>query len=72
MRIEIINLETKILDNKYYLMEYYENIEDILEQITTILDFGMSNKTIEKWFRLNRESIKIIETLLEDKVKTLC
>ena len=72
MRIEVINLETKILDNKDYLLEYYENIDDILEQITTILDFGMSNKKIERWFRLHSASIKIIETLLENKVKTLC
>jgi len=67
-----MHLEEKILNNKNYLLEYYENIDDILEQITAILDFGMSNKKIERWFRLHSVSIKIIETLLENKVKTLC
>jgi len=72
MRNEVMNLEEKILNNKYYLLEHYENVENILEQITTILDFGMNCEKIEEWFQSQQNSIEIIDNLLENRVKNLC
>ncbi len=65
MRIEIINLEEKILNNQTYLFEYYPNTKMLIEQISMILDFGMNNDKIKEWFRLNKIAIDIIENLIE-------
>jgi hypothetical protein len=70
MRIEIINLEEKILANENYLLECYPNIRIIIEQISMILDFGMSNEIIVEWFRLNKMAIDTINKLLNKKFKT--
>ena len=67
MRIELIELEKTILDNELYLTRYYQNIEILISGIGTILDFGMSNETIEKFFTLNRVSIHKINELLKNR-----
>ena len=68
MRVEIMNLEEKILDNETYLFRYYPNTQMLIEQISMILDFGMSNEIIVEWFRLNKIAIDIINKLLDEKI----
>ena len=68
MRVEIMNLEEKILDNETYLFRYYPNTQMLIEQISMILDFGMSNEIIVEWFRLNKIAIDIINKLLNEKI----
>lgn len=68
MRIEIINLEERILANENYLIESYPNIRIIIEQISMILDFGLSHEIIVEWFRVNKIAIDIINKLLNEKI----
>lgn len=68
MRLKIIDLEKRILENQIYLFENFPNSEVILSQITMILDFGLSNEKIEEWFRLHNASVKLIDELLDDEI----
>lgn len=68
MRVEIMDLEERILANENYLLEYYPNIKMIIEQISMMLDFGMSNEIIVEWFRLNKIAIDIINKLINEKI----
>ncbi len=71
MRLKIIDLESRILENKCYLFKNFPNTEAILSQITMILDFGLSNDKIEEWLRLNKISINLIDEFLDDKYKDI-
>ncbi len=62
-----MNLEEKILENEIYLLTFYPNTQLILSQISMILDFGLSNDKIDRWFKLNKISINIINEILEEK-----
>jgi len=63
-----MDLEERILANENYLLEYYPNIKMIIEQISMMLDFGMSNEIIVEWFRLNKIAIDIINKLINEKI----
>ena len=67
MLLELMDLEEKILENKTYLRNNYPYTEIILLQITTILDFGMSNDRIVEWIESNRTIINTIYELLDRK-----
>jgi len=67
MRLKIIDLESRILENESYLFKNFPNSKAILSQITMILDFGLNNDKIKEWFRLNKISINLINEILQRK-----
>ena len=69
MIINIIELEDTILQNKEYLIDSCPHTQEILNQLSMILDFGMDSTQIDKWLRLNQVPIRLIYELLE-KIKT--
>ena len=67
MIAKILELEENILQHKEYLLSRYENTDELLSQISTILDFGIDNDRLNKWYQLNKISIKLIYTLIKER-----
>jgi hypothetical protein len=67
MLIELMDLEEKILANRVYLRSRNSNIDELLLQIATILDFGMSYDCVVKWVKSKRIVINEIYELLDRK-----
>ena len=67
-RIQVTELEDRILVNKEYLLEAYPSTEMILSQISMILDFGMNSNDIKKWLEFNKIAINIINEQLERRI----
>jgi hypothetical protein len=67
MIVKVIELEENILKHKEYLLSVHQNTENLLSQISMILDFGLDNDKLNKWYRLNKVSINTIYELIEEK-----
>jgi hypothetical protein len=65
MRYKLIEIEEKILQNRQYLINRYPQTENFLYQLSNILDFGLENKYLEKWFKMNKITIDILTQLIE-------
>jgi len=65
MRYKLIEIEEKILQNRQYLTDRYPQTENFLYQLSHILDFGLENKYLEKWFKMNKITIDILTQLIE-------
>ena len=65
MKQKVIDLQRKIKNNIDYISTQYSTIDDILYQLTLILDMKMTNDKIEQWFELNSSIVNTIENILE-------
>ena len=70
MIVKVMELEENILKHKEYLLSVYQNTESVLSQISMILDFGLDNSKLNKWYRHNKISINTICELIEEKEKS--
>jgi len=70
MMIQLMQLEERISANYRYLKEIHPEIEDLLAQIRTILDYGMCSEDINAWWKRNTHFITQIKNLLDNKIDT--
>ena len=70
MMIQLMQLEERISANYRYLKEIHPEIEDLLAQIRTILDYGMCSEDINAWWKRNTHFIMQVKDLLDNKIDT--
>lgn len=69
MRLKLIELEDDISNNYTSLKELNLQVDDFLEHISLILDFGMDNNTIEEFYNIHRESLNTIQKQISKRIK---
>jgi hypothetical protein len=70
MKYEIIKLIENISENIDYLSSKYDPTEDILYELTRMINLNMSNSMMFQWYAENEESINKINSLLDElKIK---
>lgn len=65
MNIDIRELSQDINANLDYLMLVYPSVDTLLEQIEFLLENKADEDVLEKWFKLSRYSIEIVNEHLK-------
>lgn len=65
MNIDIRELSQEINANLDYLMLVYPSVDNLLEQIEFLLENDADKDVLEKWFKLSKYSIEIVNEHLE-------